>query len=834
LDDLSGTAISLTEGWRLTRCAAAAAANPREVEWSNVTYDAMVPGTVAASLIGKFDADRPITIDYDDFDWWYECEFDLDLEDASSSSLVFDGLATIAEVWLNGEKIHRSRNMFRAYRIDISELVNAKNTLSIVFRSINLDLKQKRPRPRWKTNLVSRQQLRWVRTTLLGRIPGWTPAIAPVGPWQDVRLESYRSIQPVTVNILPSAQGSCRAVSVSATLERIDPLTSVDRASLTIKGQTHSLRVRQSKEEIVVDGEITVGDLPLWFPGNPGSPALHEYSLAVQVDGRDIELQSGKLGFREIDVDRSDGQLAFRVNGQAVFCRGACWTTNDIASLVGNGQRLADCLRLFRDAGGNMIRIGGTMVYESETFYELCDELGILVWQDFMFANMDYPSFDTDFLDDAKQEITQQIRRLQRHPCVVAFCGNSEVEQQSAMFGMTPDLWRNDLFYEVIPALLEELWPGVPYFPSSPCEGAMPFHNTVGPSHFFGVGAYKQPLAAIESAKVKFSSECLAFSNVPSDRAMIGHFATASPAVHQPRWKAGVPRDSAAGWDFEDIRDHYIRELYGVDPTRLRYADKERYIAISQVVTGEVIEHVFNYWRGPRSQCSGGLIWQLKDIVPGAGWGFIDSDGHPKPLYHFLKRCWENIRLTIGDCGLDGLELSIDNETSSVLHSTLNVQVLQHSSIELSNINQTVKIAPNERVDLSLDAMLGRFFDTTYQYRFGPPKHDVVIATLLDDDRRQALSRCYFPGTHNIRALDHADVSVECTSEEEAVRIRISSDCFLQHVKLYSRTHEFDDNYFHLAPGFEKELTARPIEKLGRPLRGVLSALNLTNSITFR
>ena len=221
----------------------------------------------------------------------------------------------------------------------------------------------------------------------------------------------------------------------------------------------------------------------------------------------DRELINGKLGFRSVEVDRDDGRLSFRINQQEVFCRGACWTTNDIVSLVGDEGQLRDCLELFRSSGGNMIRVGGTMVYECDTFYDICDELGIMVWQDFMFANMDYPSFDAEFLEDVKEEVAQQIRRLRSHACIVAWCGNSEVEQQSAMFGMEPELWRNELFYEVIPKLLDQLCPGVPYFPSSPCEGALPFHTAKGPSHFFGIGAYRQSLAAISDADVKFSSE---------------------------------------------------------------------------------------------------------------------------------------------------------------------------------------------------------------------------------------------------------------------------------------------------------------------------------------
>jgi len=829
LDDSLATSVALTKGWRLTSSAASAVATPADLDWSAATEDAVVPGTVAATLLGQYHPDSPPAADYDDDDWWYQCEFDFD-SNATHSELRFDGLATIADVWLNDELILESRNMFRTYRVDVSAQLAARNTLTIAFRSASEDLKQKRPRPRWKTRLINNQQLRWLRTTLLGRIPGWTPAIAPVGPWRGVHLAHCNTVRPVDLSVLPVADGSKSIVAVRAELELLDRDIAVADATLSILGKTCALVMDVSEDRISLQGQLDVGEVELW---SPQSPALHDYTLSIRVGGQNHELQQGTLGFRTVEVDRTDGLLSFRINGNKIFCRGACWTINDIVSLSGDDQELRTCLEMFRSAGGNMIRIGGTMIYESDEFYRLCDELGILIWQDFMFANMDYPSFDTEFLQDVREEIDEQSRRLNRHPCVVALCGNSEVEQQAAMFGMTAEVWRNDLFYSLIPDLLENNCPGIPYFASSPSEGALPFHNANGPGHYFGVGAYQQPLASVEAARVKFASECLAFSNVPSDRSMIEYFQTAAPAVHHPRWKAGVPRDSATGWDFEDVRDHYIKELYGVDPIELRYADKERYIGISQVVTGEVMQAVFNVWRGTGNPCAGALIWQLKDIVPGAGWGFIDSDGRPKPVYYFLRRCWGDINFALLDRGLDGLGLRLSNETTTPQSTRVNVKLLQHSRTVIATEDHAILAAAGESTEISLDEVLGRFYDVTYRYRFGAAKHDVVVAALIDDSGCQRQTHCYFPNGHDIRALDNADVDIRCRTDSDKVRIEIRSGSFLQHVKLSSRTHQFDDNFFHLSPTITKTVTATPLVSTDRPFRGVLSALNLGNPIAF-
>ncbi len=617
-------------------------------------------------------------------------------------------------------------------------------------------------------------------------------------------------------------------------LEGVDPEDVVGDAALSIFGERYPLALDKQGDKVSITGRIDIDDVPLWHPHTHGAPLLHEYSVDVEAGGEKWNVRSGKLGFRTVEVDRSDGKLAFTVNGTNFFARGACWTTNDIVALVGDAERLEHTLNLVRDSGANMIRVGGTMTYETDRFYELCDELGISVWQDFMFANMDYPSGDEAFLTDASSEIEEQLVRLREHPCVIVWCGGSEVEQQAAMFGMTEDVWRSELFYDVIPGAIDDLSPDTPYFPSSPCEGALPFHNSSGPAHYFGVGAYRQTLDDLHKSNVKFASECLAFSNVPSDRALKKHFGSTAPPPHHPDWKSGVPRDSAAGWDFEDIRDHYIEALYDVDPVKLRYADRDRYIGISQVVTGELMEHVYGYWRSDRSSCGGGLIWFLNDIVPGAGWGYIDSDAQAKPLFYFLRRCWDNITLSFVDRGLDGLDVQVINETGEDLVGTLDVFLLQHARIVIAEGSRSVDVDARGERAVSIDALLGRFFDTTYRYRFGPSKHDVVIASLTLDGDTNPRVACYFPNGHGIRRLERADISIRCEAAGEATKITLCADSYLQHVRLFAQNHDFDDNYFHLPPNTEYTIVATPISESNRPFRGVLSALNLASPVSFR
>lgn len=809
------------------------ASKPSDIDWGSADKDAIVPGTVASTLMQADNA--PPRISLDDFDWWYQCQFQLQADDLVNAFLQFDGLSTIAEIWLNNEQILTSRNMFRSFRVDVSSQLQTSNDLCIVFRSLNHDLKTRRPRPRWKTNLIGNQQLRWIRTSMLGRIPGWTPPIAPVGPWRDVQLVHGGPCVVDHARLHPTASDNATSIHIDVALSRVDLSVQTPSMTLSIAGKDYALDVDIDSDSgsARVRTTVDVTGTEHWHPLHNGEQRLFDYSLNMTSGAQVHTVRNGKLGFRSVCVDRSDDRVAFMINDQPMFARGGCWTSNDIVSLVGDPDDLREKLTLLRSAGCNMIRVGGTMIYESDLFYDLCDELGICVWQDFMFANMDYPVDDGAFLDDALAEIRAQVLRLREHPCIVAFCGNSEVEQQAAMFGTPAETWKNRLFYEHIPALLAEYAPNLPYFESSPCEGALPFHNAVGPSHYFGVGAYKQGLDDLQKSDVKFATECLAFSNFPSDAALRRHFGTVTPATHHPQWKAGVPRDSSAGWDFEDIRDHYIAKLFGIDPVQLRYADKERYAALSQVVTGEVMSTTFNYWRSRYSKCAGGLIWFLNDIVPGAGWGLIDSDGQPKPAYYYMARSWADRTVSIRDCGMDGLSVIVANDSNTEMSATLDIQVLQNSRICIAQSNEEVRIAANRSDEFSIDQSLGRFFDSTYRYRFGPAKHDVVIASLVTSDQQQDKVACYFPGGHSLRSLERADVTIEHQAGERTGTMTIESDSFLQSVKLTSRTHDFGDNYFHLAPGIKKLVTSTQKPDSSKPLRGVLSALNLPNPIAF-
>ena len=437
--------------WSLVESNSAEFNSPTELDAKNYpAIKAIVPGTVAQTLQENNLWDIDSSRDFDSSDWWYSTTFDLaDMED-KLIELNFEGLATLCDVWVNGQLIHQSRNMFLTFKLNISSLVKSHNTLHLCFRSLAVDLKTKKPRPRWKTKLVGQQNLRWIRTTLLGKIPGWSPPISAVGPWKPITFS--QPFTPQNIKFTTAVKQAKGLVNIEFDL--FDQQTFTEEVIVTVGDIPHKLKLEANANYLRAHGQLVLENVNLWWPHTHGEPYLYPVKIeVVSAQSRQIyELAS--IGFKQVHVDQSKGGFDLYINEQLIFCRGACWTINDIISLVGNKKQLENTLVLMKQAGANMIRVGGTMVYEQDLFYELCDQLGILVWQDFMFANMDYPEECKAFSASVKDEVTQQLIRIGSHPCITVYCGNSEVLQQASMMGLSVDKESSGLFDKIIPEFM--------------------------------------------------------------------------------------------------------------------------------------------------------------------------------------------------------------------------------------------------------------------------------------------------------------------------------------------------------------------------------------------
>lgn len=811
---------ALDAGWRMASTAPNAWATPADVdadataEW----LDAIVPGTVAATLRahGRWSEDAPTPLH--DRDHWYRRTLDV----AGRRRLRFDGLATVARVFLDGVEILASRSMFLAHEVDVD--LRPGMELAIVFRSLARALDAVKPkRARWRPRLIPDQRLRAVRTTLLGHMPGWCPPIDMVGPFRPITL-SDPATDPLRSARLDATYDGLDG-HLAARLVFEEPTVPAS-ARLLCAGCETPLRLAPDGALV---GELALAGIEPWWPATHGSPTLH--AVEAEIDG--VRFDLGRVGFRALAVDRGADGTGFGlvVNGAPVFARGSVWIPTDMVGLGGGRATYEAELTRMRDAGLNIVRVPGIATYEADAFHDLCDELGLLVWQDLMFANFDYPAADPEFVALARAEAEAVADRLARHPSSAVVCGGSEITQQAAMMGLPPALWANALFDAILPEAVAARAPGLAWIRSTPDGGAMPFAARAGVSHYYGVGAYGRPLDDARRANVRFAAECLAFACVPEDRTLAERLAV--PPVHSPAWKAGVPRDLGVGWDFDDVREIYERMIFGVDPARLRYADPERYLDVARATVAHVIEETVREWRRPGSTCRGALVFTQRDPKIGAGWGLVDALGRPKSAFHALARASTPLLLILSDEGVDGLDVHLVNDTAVAVAGRLELTALADGRRPAVSGARDVEIPPRGTLSFAATDLFGAFFDTTRAYRFGPPAHDLTHACLVAPDGEVLAEAFHWPLgrpttpkrsglTARVEPIgDDWDLIVGC---DEAVTSVVVSDADFTAA-----------DGFHMAPGETRvRLTRRPEAAPDARPEGHVRALDARERATYR
>ncbi|HEX5960709.1 MAG TPA: hypothetical protein VFY97_05630 [Rhodanobacteraceae bacterium] len=805
---------ALDSGWQI---AAAAPGTPREALASLAWLPASVPGTAAGALRAAGRWDFQHSRDFDAEDWWWRLRFKAD---SGPGVLGFDGLATLAEAWLDGKPILASDNMFRAHEAKVS--LGGEHELLIRCRALAPELAGRRPRPRWRVPMLEQQQLRWFRTTLLGRTPGWSPACPAVGPWRGVWLEQ-RALEVGRVQLDARVDGADGRVEVTAPLD-----DRVERATLVVERDGVSARAPLARRDDGWHVAASVASPALWWPHTHGEPALYRASLELHHAGGDVRADLGRIGFRSIQIDRGAGD-DFRVvvNGVLVFCRGACWTPLDPVTLSASPEAYRAAVAQARAAGMNMLRVGGAMVYEDDAFLDALDEAGILLWQDCMFANMDYPE-DEAFVANVLAEVDQQLDRLRPHACLALVCGNSEVEQQAAMCGAPRGHWSPPLFHDTLAARMRAH--RIPYVPSSATGGAFPHAADAGPTSYYGVGAYLRGFDDARRSRVRFASECLAFANIPDDSGL----PKAGVRVHHPLWKQRTPRDLGAGWDFDDVRDHYVQRLYGVDPTALRSVDHERYLALGRAATGAAMARCFAEWRRADSPTRGALVWFLRDPWPGAGWGVVDANGDPKPCWFALQRALAPIALAFTDEGVDGIALHVCNDPAAPLDARIEIDLYRNGEVPVGHAASEVRVPAHGTLDIPAAGLFEEWLDLSYAYRFGPPLADVVHARLLRNGAPPT-DAFWFPAGQGFHR--EADVGLSAAIEpgdDATLTLRLGTRRFAQSVSIHAPGYAPDDDGFHLAPGQVRSVRLQPHGDGDRkPARGSVTALNAETGTGF-
>jgi beta-mannosidase len=811
--------MNLSDGWEVAESPPGAVATAGDLGAAALTWlPAQVPGTAAAALRA---AGAELDRDLDADDWWFRCAFSVaDDRVAAETVLELDGLATVAEVYLNGELILESSSMWRAHAVDVTGRLRAENQLLIACRALApLLTKRRRPAARWRTRVVNSGNLRWFRTMVFGRSPGFAPSPAAVGPWRPVRLRPPAPGGVEDIRVTTRIEGGDCVVAVRARCER--PV-----AALTVHACGAETRLEQTQPGVFA-ADLSVGAVERWWPHTHGAPVLHD--VAVRVDGETVA--DRRVGFRTLAYPRDivgEG-LALELNGIPVFVRGAVWTPSDLISLAPSADALRALLERVRDAGMNMLRLAGTGAYESPLFHDLCDELGILVWQDLMFANLDYPVADEAFAAEVQDEAREVLGRLAHRPSLAVVCGNNEVEQQPAMMGLDPALGRDPLWDEVLAGLVAGSGSDCAYVRSTPCGGDLPFQPAGGVVHYFGVSGYMRPTDDARRADVRFAAESLAFANVPDE---------VDVPVHHPRWKTGVQRDAGtgwdlgAGWDFDDVRDWYLAELYGVDPVQLRRSDHARYLDLSRAATGEVMAEVMGEWRRCGSDCVGALVLWLKDMLPGGGLGVIDAGGTPKVAYHHLRRALAPRAVWTTDEGVGGVLVHVANDRPEPLAATLRVALFRDREIRVAEAETEIVVEPHAKRCWGVERLIGHFLDPAWAYRFGPPAADVIVAGLRTTDGLLSEAFRFPAGRPTEREpVERLGLAATAQSGEAGVRLTIASRRLAYGVRVQAPGYVADDDAFSIEPGGERRLLLRPATTDAAFTGATITALNLASPV---
>ena len=558
-------------------------------------------------------------------DWDYRCRFAVEphFRDYEHIELVAEGLDTIAKISLNDHEIGWTQNMFLEHRFDVTKGIRTgRNILEIRFGSPLSYLRARRKSgefAEWNDPVGGRSHIRKQQCSFGW---DWGPRFATCGVYKPMRLEAWRENRFETVRIKQAHE----AGRVAARIE----------AQLASKGDEIRGVVRRNDQVVAEISNLTfeIPNPELWWPNGHGHQPLYDVHLDLVREGRILDHWNERIGLRTIALDRHPDDFGesfqFVVNGRPIFAKGANWIPAHCFVTEVQREQYDNLLTSAARAHMNMIRVWGGGIYEMEEFYDLCDEKGLLVWQDFMFACAIYPG-DPEFLASVKAEAEYQVKRLANRACLALWCGNNEIEQMPGEILRTKERKKSyeDIFYKVLPECVARCDAETAYWPSSPHnpEGYEKGHNNErgGDSHFWDVWHARHPVKSYERKGFRFCSEfgMQSFSSFeiaalfckPED------FNADGPAMENHQ-------KNRAGNSI--IRDYVSRRYrLATDYPSLAY--------LSQINQAYCMKVAVEHFRRSMPRTMGALYWQLNDCWPGFSWSSLEFGGHWKAL-HFAAR----------------------------------------------------------------------------------------------------------------------------------------------------------------------------------------------------
>lgn len=682
--------------------------------------DAAVPGDVHSTLLVNGRIEDPYVSTNDQACRWierkiwvYRTEFDRPENSGDADIfLSFEGLDTLAEVFVNGEAVAISENMFVPVSVKLTGKLKGRGNVVVVRFDPVVEYALTKDVSRFWSK-VNYERI-WLRKCACNFSWDWSPRLVTVGVWKDVWLQVVRKARIDHLFFKTLSIGSDEAeVEVDVEVSRHGselPLF----AEVNLEGFDQLIRCEAEVHEGKATVRLKVEKPQLWWTFDQGTPAL--YNLTVRLmeggTGKQLDAAADQVGIRTIAVSqRSEAgtpRFTFVLNGKPIYAKGANWIPahNFLGAI--SDERYADLITLSREANMNMLRVWGGGIYEKEAFYRECSRQGLLVWQDFMFSCSELPDYDAAFMANVRTEIIANVKALRNHPCIAIWAGNNEnqaIHSEKMYYRSDYRFYGEKIFHELIPGLLKELDATRLYWPSSPWGGNDPNSFSEGDTHNWAVWAGDvYPRRYGEASKTDVSSYGISYRRYAEDTSKFSSEFGIHGSTVKETLRRYIPESELYYGSFElDYRNKDYEPEKG-DITMAGYSglpsDLDQYIDYSMLCQAEGLKFGVEHFRRRKPENSGSLIWQLNDCWPGISWSVIDYYLNPKGAYHYVARAFAPLLYTFRQEEDGSVTLWSVNDRTEPASGDLRVRRMRLDGTVISEEEHRVQVPANSSQQL--------------------------------------------------------------------------------------------------------------------------------------
>ncbi len=750
-------------------------------------------------------------------DWVYETTFDMpkSLLQHENVELVFKGLDTYATVSLNDSLVLSADNMFREWRKACKELLKEKrNHLVVRFRNVfdeNLPKYNKAP---FRLQAYANNDQADVKIAMYSRKAqfhygwDWGPRLITCGIWRPVCLEGWSGVKIKNVHVQQQNVSTSGAEIISV-FEILSTRNQRARLTATLdKVQLNSEMVdlHNGLNKVVVNGRIA--QPKLWWTNGLGEQWLYSYRATAETEARQSDEYTTRIGVRSLEVVREKDSLGTTLfvllNGVPVFMKGANYIPQDNFQNRVSAERYEFIIRSAAQANMNMLRVWGGGIYEEDTFYEMCDKYGVLIWHDLMFACAMYPA-DEGFLQNVKHEVIDNVSRIRNHASLALYCGNNENDISWHNWGWkklyppeiqhTYEQDHHKLFYEVIPSALKEADSTRYYHPSSPLAGFNNVASNAGDIHYWDVWHGKKPFESYLDNIARFVSE-YGFQSYPELSTVKKFTEPADRELHSAvmlshqRCMSDERRDKEYG---NRLIQTYMEQHFNVPK------DFESYLYVSQVLQAEGVKIAMEAHRRSMPFCMGSLYWQIDDCWPVASWSSIDCYGRWKALHYAARAAYAPVIIS-PVFTRDDVKFSLVSDRLESLAGTLDIIVQDFRGNEVFRHSIPVTVKPSTA---GICTVLKK-----QDLRAGHDETQLVIVSSLKKGKDViAENTSYFCAAKALR-LERPQIASSFTKTKTGYIIELATTTLAKSVYLSCSDDAsfFSDNYFDLLPNFKKRV----------------------------